>query len=172
MLIMLIFILDMYVIFFFSGRRRLTISKRVWSSDVCSSDLAQAHANFINNGSAATWHYTVDDKHAIQHFHETTRCYHAGDGRGKGNYESIGIEMCVNSDGDYNQTLSNAASLIADIMKRRNIPLKNVVSHGYWTGKNCPRELLAAKNGVTWNDFKKMIQQGGGVVSSGSSKKP
>src|SRR5699024_8857229 len=133
---------------------------------------AQAHANFINNGSAATWHYTVDDKHAIQHFHETTRCYHAGDGRGKGNYESIGIEMCVNSDGDYNQTLSNAASLIADIMKRRNIPLKNVVSHGYWTGKNCPRELLAAKNGVTWNDFKKMIQQGGGVVSSGSSKKP
>src|SRR5699024_7405949 len=41
-----------------------------------------------------------------------------------------------------------------------------------WPGKNCPRELLAAKNGVTWNDFKKMIQQGGGVVSSGSSKKP
>src|SRR5699024_6912456 len=83
---------------------------------------AQAHANFINNGSAATWHYTTDDTHAIQHFYETTRCYHAGDGRGKGNYESIGVEMCVNSDGDYNQTLSNAASLIADIMKRRNIP--------------------------------------------------
>src|SRR5699024_9956275 len=78
----------------------------------------------------------------------------------------------VNSDGNYNQTLSNAASLLADIMKRRNMPLKNVVYHGHWTDKNCPRELLAAKNGVTWNDFKKMIQQGGGVVSSGSSKKP
>ena len=127
---------------------------------------AQAHANFINNGSAATWHYTVDDTHAIQHFYETTRCYHAGDGRGKGNYQSIGIEMCVNSDGDYNQTLSNAASLIADIMNRRNIPLKNVVSHGYWTGKDCPRELLGGKNGISWNDFKKMIQQGGGVVAS------
>ena len=134
---------------------------------------AQAHANFINNGSAATWHYTADDKHVIQHFHETTRCFHAGDGTGKGNYQSIGIEMCVNSDGDYNKTLSNAASLIADIMKRRNIPLKNVVSHGYWTGKNCPRELLGGKNGIDWNDFKKMIQQGGGVVASNpASSKP
>lgn len=129
---------------------------------------AQAHANFINNGSAATWHYTVDDKHAIQHFYETTRCFHAGDGTGKGNYQSIGIEMCVNSDGDYNQTLANAASLVADILKRRNLTTKDIVSHGYWTGKNCPTQLLAGKNGITWNDFKKMVQNGGGVVSSGS----
>src|SRR5699024_1709879 len=133
---------------------------------------AQAHANFINNGSAATWHYTVDDTHAIQHFYETTRCYHAGDGRGKGNYQSIGIEMCVNSDGDYNQTLSNAASLIADIMNRRNIPLKNVVSHAYWTGKDCPRELLGGKNGVSWKDVRKMSQQGCGVVQSNAAPAP
>src|SRR5699024_12193439 len=73
---------------------------------------------------------------------------------------------------DYNQTLSNAASLIADIMKRRNIPLKNVVSHGYWTGKDCPRELLGGKNGISWNDFKKMIQQGGGVVQSNDAPAP
>ena len=29
---------------------------------------ANAHANFINNGSQETWHYTVDDTHAVQHF--------------------------------------------------------------------------------------------------------
>src|SRR5699024_12876402 len=33
----------MCMIFFFSSRRRHTISKRDWSSDVCSSDLALAH---------------------------------------------------------------------------------------------------------------------------------
>src|SRR5699024_5246304 len=27
-------------------------------------------------------------------------------------------------------------------------------------------ELLGGKNGISWNDFKKMIQQGGGVVAS------
>src|SRR5699024_12249322 len=111
-----------------------------------------------------SFYTNLDDTHPIEHSYETTQCYDAGDGRGKGNYESIGVEMCVNSDVDYNQTLSNAASLIADIMKRRNIPLKNVVSHGYWTCKDCPRELLAGKNDISWNDFKKIIHQGGDVV--------
>src|SRR5699024_11505999 len=32
-----------YAFFFFSSRRRHTRSKRDWSSDVCSSDLAAAH---------------------------------------------------------------------------------------------------------------------------------
>src|SRR5699024_2109690 len=124
------------------------------------------------NGSAATWQDTLDDTHAIQNIYETTRCYHAGDARGSRNYQSIGAVRRVHSDGGHHQTLSNAASLIADIMNRRNIPLKNVVSHGYWTGKDCPRELLGGKNGIRWNDFKKMIQQGGGVVQSNDAPAP
>src|SRR5699024_11462953 len=34
--------------FFFSSRRRHTISKRDWSSDVCSSDLPQIIDDFVN----------------------------------------------------------------------------------------------------------------------------
>src|SRR5438105_14944221 len=39
----------MFFFFFFSSRRRHTRSTRDWSSDVCSSDLAQFHAAFANN---------------------------------------------------------------------------------------------------------------------------
>src|SRR5699024_11985325 len=37
---------SMFVFFFFSSRRRHTRSKRDWSSDVCSSDLAQMYNRF------------------------------------------------------------------------------------------------------------------------------
>lgn len=119
---------------------------------------AQAHANLIDNGFAATWHYTVDDTQAIQSFYESTICYHAGDGaRGPGNNRSIGIELCVNSDGNYNKTVDNAVTLIQGIMKRRNIPLSRVVTHGHWTGKHCPREILNGVHGVDWNEFKRRL---------------
>lgn len=130
---------------------------------------AQAHANLIDNGFAATWHYTVDDTQAIQSFYESTICYHAGDGaRGPGNNRSIGIELCVNSDGNYNQTVNNAVELIQDIMKRRNIPLSRVVTHGHWTGKHCPREILNGKNGINWNEFKRRL---GSKASTPAPKK-
>src|SRR5699024_11799424 len=40
-----------FFVFFFSCRRRHTISKRDWSSDVCSSDLLGFFQSFGNNGS-------------------------------------------------------------------------------------------------------------------------
>src|SRR5699024_5313403 len=42
--IWLIFFLKYFIYFFFSSRRRHTISKRDWSSDVCSSDLTHRYS--------------------------------------------------------------------------------------------------------------------------------
>src|SRR5699024_11297422 len=45
--------LFIYILFFFfSSRRRHTRSKRDWSSDVCSSDLLNIHANISARGNA------------------------------------------------------------------------------------------------------------------------
>src|SRR5690625_753819 len=62
---------------------------------------AQVHANLQSrlNPRQASWHYQVDDKEVIQSFSDDVKCWHAGDGQGKGNTESIAIEMCINSDG-------------------------------------------------------------------------
>lgn len=119
---------------------------------------AQAHANLQSNGFANTFHWQVDDKQAIQSFPHTVQCWHAGDGRGSGNLNSIGIEICVNSDGDYVQAVKNAAALTRKIMAEENIPLNRVVQHNHWSGKNCPAGLRAGKQGLNWHKFISLVK--------------
>lgn len=119
---------------------------------------AQTHANLQSRGFSASWHWQVDDKEAIQSFDHTWRLFHAGDGRGKGNMESIGIESCINSDGDYVKAVRNTAKLVAKIMKDEGIPISRVVQHNYWSGKNCPMQIRAGQAGITWAKFIGMVQ--------------
>lgn len=129
---------------------------------------AQAHANLQTNGFAASWHWTVDDKQAIQSFLHTVQCFHAGDGAGNGNLNSIGIEICVNSDGDYAKAVKNASELTRKIMAEENIPLAKVVQHHEWSGKNCPAGLRAGKQGFSWHKFISMVQG----IDVGQASKP
>lgn len=138
-----------------NGRKYITIHE---TDNTRSGANAQAHANLQSRGFSASWHWTVDDKEAIQSFPHTVRCWHAGDGRGNGNMNSIGIEICVNSDGNFKKAVQNAAKLVKKIMKEENIPLSNVVQHNRWSGKNCPRNLRSGAKGVTWNEFIKMVK--------------
>lgn len=125
---------------------------------------AQAHANLQSKGNVrdASWHWQVDDKVAIQSFPHTVRCWHAGDGRGTGNLSSIGIEICVNADGDFRKAVENAATLVRTIMAEEGIPLERVVQHSRWSGKNCPTFLRNGSRGITWNDFLNLVK---GVVT-------
>ena len=120
---------------------------------------AQAPSNLQTRGFAASWHYTVDDNQAIQSFPHSVRCWHSGDGTGAGNFESIGIEICVNSDGDFIKAFVNAAELVKKIMKDENIPLSNVVQHNKWSGKNCPTNLRNGSKGISWSNFLRMLSE-------------
>lgn len=123
---------------------------------------AWAHARLQAGGNsrAASWHYQVDDKHIIQSFDDNVRCWHAG---ARANRSSISIEICVNSDSDYAKAVANAAWLVGHLMKKYRIPASRVVTHNYWTGKNCPTIML--KQGG-FNGFVKRAQ---GVVSGKTS---
>ncbi|MFC5466300.1 N-acetylmuramoyl-L-alanine amidase family protein [Lederbergia graminis] len=120
---------------------------------------AQAHANLQSRGYSATWHYQVDDEQIIQSFPDEVRCWHAGDGRGKGNRESIAIEICVHPDGNFIKAVKNAVHLVAILMNKHGIPIGNVVQHHHWSKKNCPQLLRAGSRGVTWTDFIKMVKR-------------
>lgn len=115
------------------------------------------HAKYINNGSSATWHYTVDDTQIIQHYGDSVQCWHCGDGMGEGNLNSIGIEMCVNSDGDFNKTILNTIELVKHLMNKHNIPIENVVQHNKWSGKDCPANIRSGKP-ISWGGFINMIK--------------
>ena len=113
---------------------------------------AAAHANLQSRGNVrqASWHYQVDDKEIVQSFPDTVKCWHAGSSTGAAN--SIAIEVCVNSDGDYDKALANAAWLVAHLREKYGLGRKDVKQHHDWTGKNCPTKLRASGR---WSEFRK-----------------
>lgn len=134
-----------------NGRKYITIHETANTNRGAN---AAAHANLQSRGNVrnASWHWQVDDKEAVQSYAHTARCWHAGDGRGPGNLDSIAIEICVNSDGDYAKAVANAQELAALIAKQENIPVANIVQHNRWStwGKNCPAQL---RNTGGWAAF-------------------
>lgn len=117
---------------------------------------AAAHAAYLNSdgGERATvsWHYTVDDHSIYQHLPDGERAYHAGDGgSGPGNATSIGIEICVNSEGDFEAAKANAASLVRLLMAKHGVSIDHVVQHNYWNGKDCPKTIRATAG--AWEAF-------------------
>ncbi|GAF22734.1 hypothetical protein JCM19047_2501 [Bacillus sp. JCM 19047] len=132
---------------------------------------AAMHARFVKNPStAASWHYTNDDGSTVyQHLPTNENGWHCGDGgSGTGNRQSIGIEGCVNSDGNYIKMIENLAQLTRQVMAEHNIPIENVKQHWDWSRKNCPREIRAGKDGITWDVFIGMVKRS----SEGSNSKP
>ena len=117
---------------------------------------AEAHGKYLagsaGEASLTSWHYTVDDHAIVQHLPDNETAYHAGDGAGgPGNATSIGIEICVNQDGDFEAARANAAALVRLLMAEHGIPLANVVQHNRWNGKNCPATIRATPG--AWEAF-------------------
>lgn len=106
----------------------------------------------IANTTYVSWHYTVDDTCAYHHIPDDEIAWHAGDGRkeGGGNMASIGIEICVNPDGDFNKSMDNAAWLTAKLLKENNLTISAVKQHHDFSGKNCPQTIR--EKGL-WNNF-------------------
>ena len=96
------------------------------------------------NTSSVSWHIAVDDQEAIEAIPLTEWAFHAGDR--VGNHYGIGIEICES--GDYEQAEANAAKVVAYLMQQHHIPIENVQPHQYFSGKECPRLILA-----NWDQF-------------------
>lgn len=131
-----------------NGRKYITVHETD-NTDRGANANAHARLQFNGNSRSASWHYQVDDKEIVQSFDHTVRCWAGGDGKGSGNFNSIHIEICVNSDSNFAKAKENAQKLIKHIMNVEKIPLSNVVQHNKWSGKNCPRNLR--KSG--WKEF-------------------
>lgn len=133
---------------------------------------ADAHGRLQANGNSrqASWHYSVDDKEAVKSFSDNAQCWHAGNA--KFNKESIGIEICVNSDGDYKKAVDNTISLTKKLMDKHGISADNVVQHNAASGKDCPRYLRAGNKGVTWTQFKNRLAGKAGGGNSEASYTP
>lgn len=130
---------------------------------------ADAHARLQANGNSrqASWHYQVDDKEIVQSFSDNAQCWHAGNVFY--NKNSIGIEICVNSDGNYKKAVKNAVELTRSLMSKYKIPKTNVIQHKNASGKDCPKYLRNGYKGIDWDDFKRMLD--GKAPSKKTTKK-
>lgn len=122
---------------------------------------AEAHYIYFNSGNRnASAHYFVDDHAIIQTVEGHNAAWHCGDGKGKygiTNYNSIGVEICVNSDGDYDKAVGNAIDLVRYLMQKYGIPIDKVVRHYDASRKICPG-TMSANNWAKWIWFKAQLQ--------------
>ena len=124
---------------------------------------ANAHFNYFNGGNRnSSADFFVDDTQILQvNDYNKFYTWHCGDGKGKygiTNRNSVGIEICVNSDGIYDAAFNNALELTKHLMKELNIPFERVVRHYDASRKNCPASM--SKNGwALWNTFKNKLTE-------------
>ncbi len=126
---------------------------------------ASAHAAYLAVNKDAeknlvSWHLTVDELDVYQSLPFNECGYHAADGAGPGNRQSLGVEMCMHLDGDRKKIEAKGSAAIAQLI--RDVPTllpfpECVVQHNHWSGKNCPQILRARKNG--WEGFLAAIKK-------------
>lgn len=103
---------------------------------------AKNHSEFLskNNKTSTSWHYTVDDKEIYHHIPDNEIAHHAA--TQDGNQYGVGIELCVNEDGNFEKTFDNGAKLVAYLLKEYDLPIKSIKTHHDFSGKDCPHNIL------------------------------
>lgn len=129
---------------------------------------AESHFKYWNGGNRQSSADFVVDKDQVLQINDYFKHYtwHCGDGSGKydiSNANSIGIEICINSDGDYDAAFIRTVELTRYLMKKLNIPIDRVVRHYDASRKNCPA-TMSPNNWEKWYLFKKAVTNKEGLT--------
>lgn len=130
---------------------------------------ADAHFQYFNSGDRqSSADFFVDSTQVLQvNDYNTYYTWHCGDGGGKygiTNANSVGIEICVNSESSYDMAFQNTVSLVKHLMAELNIPVDKVVRHYDASRKNCPASM-SADNWALWQTFKAQLAVGSELAS-------
>lgn len=151
-----------------------------WTANTSKGANAEMHHKFYSNQkNGVSAHYTTDSTRIVQSVGDSRAAWTVGQTvRGTVNYgaldgssypdlvtnqNTINIEMCVNSDGDWTRTRKITLELVKNLMKRFNIKPTHVIRHydalrsGNWR-KNCPGNMRK-NNWADWWKFKEELKQ-------------
>lgn len=162
-----------------------------WTANTSRGANAQANRNYFNNlrpvyladGRVrkvyASAHYMVDDHTIIRCVPDDEVAYHVGAryykpigekirehrrGDSPNNY-TIGIEMCVNSDGDWDKTYDATVELTRYLLDKYNLSMNDLYRHYDITGKLCPKMMIEEED---WQKFKDAVA---GAKTGGKKEK-
>ena len=139
-----------------------------WTANLSPKAGAVANRNYFSSSPVgkdgkpiyASAHYIVDSTCIVQCLPDEEVGYHVGSktykpegvrimgSTGSPNYVSIGIEMCVNSDGDFNITRAQTVELTRFLAHKYNVERNNILRHFDITGKDCPQMMI---DDQVWN---------------------
>lgn len=113
-----------------------------------------ANYNYFNTGDRQSSADFFVDGDSITQINDYTKNYTWAVGDGKSKYRitnnnSVSIEICINSDGDYEKAVSNTVDLVKCLMAELNLPFDKVVRHYDASRKNCP----ATMNNGSWEQW-------------------
>lgn len=145
-----------------------------WTANTDIGANAVANRNYFQNHpqDQVSAHYVVDDINIIYCIPENEMAWHVGAkkytnlkyklfGNENPNKLLIGIEMCVNKDGNWKKTYQNTIKLVVDILKRYNWGIDKIYRHFDITGKDCPRMMTKffISGEEAWTKFKKDVEE-------------
>lgn len=155
--------------------RKLNALKAIiihWTANTNKGANAMANRNYFNtkhltpSGSLvyASAHYNVDSTCILQCLPDDEVGYHVGakafrytatarrlmGDLSSPNYVTIGIEMCVNSDGDFDITRAQTVELTRYLANKYGLGRADVLRHYDITGKDCPRMMIEE---AAWSSF-------------------
>lgn len=130
---------------------------------------AEAHYKYLQTaqryGSAQ---YYVDDKQIIQVIGDSLVAWSIGDTWGysnnpnrikdAANFNSLNVELCINSGIDKDKAYKNVVELTKNLMKKFSFPADMVIRHFDATGKICPGSW-SKNDWAMWKKFKEDIQK-------------
>ena len=136
-----------------------------WTANTDRGANAIANRNYFNLGLRyASAHYNVDDRGPVQCIPDNEVAYHVGATRYKPighrlksgsnyspNHFTIGFEMCVNKDGDWEATYEHSLRLAAFLLLKHGKTTDDLYRHFDVTGKDCPKMMIEEQ---PWNEFK------------------
>lgn len=122
---------------------------------------ADAHFRYYNGGDRKSSADIFVDDTQILKINDYNKYYtwHCGDGKGKygiTNANSVGVEICINADGNYDKAVKNAIKAVRNLMKELNIPIERVVRHYDASRKTCPA-TMSANSWKAWKSFKEQL---------------
>lgn len=140
---------------------------------------ADAHFRYFDSGDRnSSAHYFVDDTKVLQVVEDEDVAWHCGklysdtvNNPDCKNKNSIGVEMCVNSDGDYEQAFQNTVELTQRLMKKYGIDETKVIRHYDACKKHCPASF-SQSSWQRWGDFKKRLKSDFHVKKEKEELKP
>jgi N-acetylmuramoyl-L-alanine amidase CwlA len=154
-----------------------------WTANTGKKANAEANRNFFQNTvNSASAHYVVDDRSIIECVPDGEVAYHVGAKKYTSlgmkftqgtqandgipfyspNFFLIGIEICVNEDGNWAQAYKNAVELAAYLLKEHGLTVNDLYRHNDITGKNCPALMTTP---ALWDAMVKELKASGKSVS-------